>query len=247
MREFLDLHAYADGQLAAEDRAALEMALKENPELRRELDSILALKGSLKQHCQAGVENPELFEICKGRIRDLDRLNQANHFVGKYAWGLCGAFVLLIAGGAVLNRNDSQSTLYTSDMARLTQSLSPVQVPSAQADRDQKVLSGIGPAQLVIQDPSVQVLGMATGLVDGRRAARLTLADSGGVFSLLMVENINRVEMSEQSYTDRQFCHGKIEGTSCVTWTAQGFGMILAGERSGEELVNLAKSIRIIR
>ncbi len=245
MNERLDIHAWVDGELDDIAHARIDEWASNDPATKAEAESISALKSNLKTHCSAGIPNPDLWKTCQTRLNDLDRLKRADNVIGRYAWGICGAFVLLIAGAAVFNRSSGSQTLYTGDMARMSQSLLPVQLPSSRTTEPEHKIQGFQGAMIMF-DSRLSVLGMAAGVVNGRRAARLTLADSQGNMALLVVEDISRVEGTEGS-SGTPFSRGKIDDANCVSWTDKGCGLILAGNRDSIALEEIARLIRIQR
>lgn len=245
MNERLDIHAWVDGELDDIAHARIGEWASNDPATKAEAESISALKSNLKTHCSAGIPNPDLWKTCQTRLNDLDRLKRADNVIGRYAWGICGAFVLLISGAAMFNRSSGSQTLYTADMARMSQSLLPVQLPSSTTEPEQKIQGFQG--AMIMFDSRLSVLGMAAGVVNGRRAARLTLADSQGNMALLVVENINRVEGTQKQSLGTPFSQGKIDDANCLSWTDKGCGLILAGNRDFSNLEEIARLIRIQR
>ena len=118
MSEYLDVHAMADGQVDAEQAKAIEVAMQSDPKLRSEFDSVQMLKQALQSHCK-GVHCEDTWSACQGRLAEIEKADRVTGFVSKYAWQLCGSFVLLVLVAGMWTRGANQS-----------RSLDPSQVPT---------------------------------------------------------------------------------------------------------------------
>lgn len=243
MNEPMNLHEYADGRLSAAERARVEEAVANDPGLRRELEAIQALKATLIRHC-GPVADDRAWDATLSRLDELDRVKRAENFVGRHAWGLCGAFLVLIVGAAVWNRQATPNTLYTADMARVSASMVPVSPPLAGA-RDAWggwIRNHLGRAPIEFNARPVRVLGAQKGEWDGRRAVRLDLEDGVGPMILFMVGGVQKVHSGDGS-TQGRYCLTQMQGVNAVSWVSGDYAFLLAGNRGFNDLVIAAEKI----
>ena len=85
MIDRLDIHAYADRELAPEEMARLEKEIAASPDATRELDAIHGLKNCLQTKVEQA-DCARLWTGCIGRLNELDKVKKAEYFVGKWAF-----------------------------------------------------------------------------------------------------------------------------------------------------------------
>lgn len=243
MNDYLDLHALADGEIDDAGRARISEKLRTNPTLNREYESICALKASVRNAC-GPVENQECWAAVRERLGEIDKVNRVQEFVGKYAWGICGAFLLFIVGGAMLNRNLAKNTLYTGDMPKLMSSLSPVPLlgNSDIGQNDLGKMAEGAPLQQSLHDLNVRAAHK--GFFEGRRAMSFELADLKGALTLIVVSDTDEIRAADDTTADREYRTCQVNRQNCITWVDRGFAFLLFGDRSDAELRSAADSIR---
>ncbi len=241
MSEYLDLHALADGQLEGDAKRAAEERLKSCERSRAEYDSVCILKETLHHKCES-ITCEDTWKKCQGRLHEVRSARRVEHFVGKYAWGLCGAFLLAIVVGGSFNRGGSGS-VRTGDVARVSASLSPLALPSSQAPEERKrwfqdVMSG----PMADAPESIQVISAATGLMNGHKVVRLNLVDTIGGMALFALHNTRGIEDAQAA--DGGFSACQLNGTNGISWTEGPHSYLLIGDRPHDDLEVVARVIR---
>jgi hypothetical protein len=224
MSEYLDLHALADGQLEGEEKAA-----------------VTALKDTLASKCES-ITCEETWKKCQGRLKEIEKARGVEHFVGKYAWGLCGAFLLAIVVGGSINRGTA-GVVRTGDVARVSASMSPLQLPSSQAPEERKrwfqdVMSG----PMVDTPESIQIVGAASGVINSHRVVRLSLVDTSGSLALFILQNTEGIEDAQARGAGYSAC--QMNGANGVAWTEGPHSYMLVGRRTHDDLAAIATAIR---
>ena len=239
----LELHAYADGELDKQGEARVRKLLESDAATQAELECIQNLKSSLKQHCQ-GVECEKTWQACVGRLNELDKTRRTESFVGRYAWALCGVFLLFILAGGVTSRLRPGGNMASPDLARAVASLGQINRPSTQQPEAvrQWLDSLVGRASALVSPDRITVEGAATGEIDGHRVVKMWLRDNVGELALLAVNS--RLDMQNMTpSSDRRFMAGKVQGVNCVAWTDGSLAVALVADRSYDELVKAASNI----
>jgi hypothetical protein len=243
----LELHAYADGQLNQADEARVSQMLKQDAASRAEFESIVSLKKALQARCKP-VECASEWKACLGRLDELDKSRRTESFVGRYAWGLCGAFFLFILAGGLFNRMRPAGEMQPADVARAAATLSPAAGPRSQEPREvaQYLDNLVGEASRTIAPERLRIVDGATGEVNGHRVAKLGLRDGEGELALIVING--QLDLSKlEDAPDPRLKEGKFLGTNSVAWVDQtGNTLILAGDRSYEELADTVLH-RVIR
>lgn len=239
----LDLHAYADDQLAAEERKRFEGVLAEDPATQAALANVQDTKKLLGN--LPAVECRGEWQRCRDRLKEIDQVSRVEGWVGRYAWGLCGAFFLFIVMGGVMQRQ-SGDTVQSADLARIATSLPGGAREAAPSPRLSRELDAILKSAAESIDPNrMQILSGAKGVVDGRPAVRLTLRDAYGNMALLVMpgelnfEGMDPLESNPASYS------GKMGRLNCVAWKEGGRTLVLLGERGAEGLAAAAARIEV--
>jgi len=189
-------------------------------------------------------ECDETWSRCVGRLNELDRSSRIEGFVGRYAWGLCGAFALVIAVGGYWSRMAHTGVISSSDVPREAASMFPVPGVRSMSDFKQWVGQKLGFESPQIQDTRLNVACVYQGTLDGMPAVRLALQDSDGNADLTIVHGAQAVD-GVRPLQDGQFSVGRVNGENLVTWTRDGSAMLLVSPRSMDQLVDLASEIRV--
>src|SRR5579862_8493519 len=114
----IEIHALADGELDRKAAASLRERMKTDHAARAELDAVLNLKDLVKNH-SVNYECDEVWRVCVGRLKELDRSTQVQGYVGKYAWTLCGVLFLAILGGRYAVKDVRGDSARATDLARI--------------------------------------------------------------------------------------------------------------------------------
>lgn len=221
MSEYLDAHAMADGQVDAEKARAIEVAMQSDPKLRSEFDSVQLLKQTLQSHCK-GVHCQDTWSACQDRLAQIEKADRVTGFVSKYAWQLCGSFVVLVMVAGMWTRGANQS-----------RSLDPSQVPT---------IAGFAP---MASNPSDdfgfqkylrewQLQGVFRTNLDGREVWRYDMVDGRGPFQIFVAPNVNQIEGA---------CHREVQGLNCYSWVHNGAQFIVIADREHADLEAIAKRI----
>lgn len=241
-----EIHALADGELEPESRARLSEVLLSDRSAQKEYQWALVCRHVVRQKC-GGLQDEEAWLKARARLDELDRASRTERFVGRYAWGICGAFLLALVLAGTLNRTSGYHQVTNAHMASLMSGLTPVRVaPTSDPATANSVLrSVIGQAPIqTCPDESMLLTSVATGTIGGRLAARLTLEDDRGPMTLFLVRGAGGFEGVEPP-AEREFARGEMMGRPCVSWNDSGFALLLTGSRSQEDLEQVATAIRI--
>lgn len=242
MSDFLEIHALADGQLEGEERAAAEARLRSCEKSQAEFRAVQSVRETLQTKCTE-ITCEDTWRKCQGRLREFDRSKRVESFVGRYAWGLCSVFLVAIVMAASVNRMGGPS-LSTGDVARASSTLIPFGAPRSQAPDDQRRwLEGVMNGPMPSQPESVQVIGGASGVINGHKMVRINLADSIGTMAFFMMEDVQRIADAE-AVSKRGFALCKVNGTNAVGWSEGPRSFLLMGERPIDDLEMVAAAIR---
>lgn len=242
MSDYLDIHALADGQLEGNERAEVEARMKCCDRSQAEYIAVQDLRETLQSKC-VPITCEDTWRRCQGRLRELERTKKVESFVGRYAWGLCSVFVVAFVMAASMNRMGGTS-LSTGDVARASSTLIPFGAPRSQAPDDQrKWLEGVMNGPMPSQPESVQVLGGASGVINGHKMVRINLVDSIGAMAFFMMEDVQRIDDAE-STSKHGFALCKVNGSNAVGWTEGNRSFLLIGERPMDDLEVIATAIR---
>lgn len=241
MSEYMDLHALADGQLEGEAKRAAEERLSCCERSRAEYEAVCSIKSLLQTKCQPAPCD-DAWKKCQERLQEVRSARRVESFVGRYAWGLCGAFLLAIVVGGSLNRGTAGS-VRTGDVARVSASLSPLSLPSTQTPEDRKrwfqdVMSG----PMADPNESLQIVGGASGTMNGHKVVRLNLVDSIGPMAFFELQNVRGIEDAHQESGGFAAC--QVNGTNGVSWIRGPHSYLLIGNRPIDDLVLVAQTLR---
>jgi anti-sigma factor RsiW len=244
MIDLNELHAYADGELTPEEAAALQTRLQTSPEAQAHLDAILALKRALREKV-AAVDCRAEWRGCVGRLNELDRTRRVERFVGRYAWAVCGVFLITILAGGLTNRTGRSDSVSMSDISRIVTTLAPRRTPPAlDAARERWLDELLGQARQSVDPQRMQILGYADGHLDGRRVTTFSIRDANGDFALLVMPGVLNLEGTAALPQDQVFKLGHLQGLNCVAWTDGNNTLAVVADRTYEELVQVATSLQ---
>jgi hypothetical protein len=235
------MHGLADGHLSPEEHQEAMRLLAEQPELQRELEWARTLKATLRNSCKNEAQDAS-WNKCVGRLDELDRSKRHTSFVTKYAWALCCALMLIIVAGGVANRAVGSKTLDSTQVASL---LDPFSANSSDSRTAMRMAAPDLDAAKNLNLREYQVTSQASGLVDGRPFVRLGLRDSVGLggLALVLIKDADRIAGLDQPTGHAGFTSGKLNNMNCVSWVVSGHTVVLLGERSTEELVQMGRGM----
>jgi anti-sigma factor RsiW len=240
----IELHAFADGELSSAREAVLRKQLAESPQAQAELQSILALKKALREKCIATECRLE-WAGCVGRLNELDRARRAERFVGRYAWALCGVFLITILAGGLTSRNDGPESVSMSDISRIATTLAPSRTPPVQDEARERWLDDLlGQARKSVDPNRVRILGYSGGQLDGRPVNVFSLQDGHGKFALLVLPGVYNLEGTQELPQDQAFKLGHLQGLNCVVWTDGRNTLSVVGKRTHEDLIQVATGLQ---
>lgn len=99
----LKVHAYADGELAAEEVPNIEALIEQDPECKNEYLSVMQMKSVLRDKLPSRTCD-EVWDGCCGRLREIDRVQQTEAIFGKFRFAMVGVVAIAIFAAAYLNR-----------------------------------------------------------------------------------------------------------------------------------------------
>ena len=243
MIDRLDLHALADGQLSDAQRKEILDQLATDPIAAAEYQSILAMKSTLKS-CAEMPDSGNLWKKCQSRLDELDKTKRVESFVGRYAWGICGIFFLMIVSGGILNRRAS-GIVPSNQVSSFVASMSPVSVPRSQnqTELEPKLRQVVG-AAFTNRPARMAITAVGESGVPGQRTRYVQLSDEFGKVAVLALYDVREVTGIWEYEADKAFRCGKIDGINSLFWN-RGDGVIcmVVGQRSYSELYDIVQAM----
>lgn len=242
MSDWLDIHALADGELSAEEKARTEARLKDCDESRREYEAVHGLKGLLRTKLPTHTCD-QTWSRCQGRLKELEQKRRVERFVTRNAWGLCAGIFALMIGGAWMNRLDA-SEVRTGDVARMVAGVGPSSQPSSNDPEElQKWIPANRRTPPLITFGNLQLIGAARGSYRGHPFAIFGLAGGGQIMDLLVIDDVEKVQGLEPMVENPKYRSGVMGQRNCVSWKDEDYTLMLMGDQSTSDLSVTAESI----
>jgi hypothetical protein len=231
------LHALADGELSTEESQIIREQLLSCEESSRELSAIHNLKDCVREKSQVFTCETTLAASMK-RVAELDRNRSVDSFVTRYAWGISGAFLALIAIGGVFNRNLNANRVQSSEIASTIADLVPTPTRQAPAPTayDRWLDNLIQQAKVSTDANRIEVRGYAFGELAGRRVVKVALRDVNGDLGLLVIPGNVTIEGMSDGVLNGSNITGMINGMNCVARNQGAQSIVLFGDRSFDQL-----------
>jgi hypothetical protein len=246
MRDPIELHALADGEIDGDARRQLEAEIASCSDSALELDAIRNVKRCLAR-LEAPAEASAVWEDCRDRLAEIDRSRRIDSFVGRYAWAVCAVFFLCIFAGGMVHRS-ADGPAGTADVARALAGMSSLSASATSpgaAEQHRWVDGLLDFARQSASPERLEVLGVAEGFLNGRDPmACFSLRDARGDLALIVTRKPIEFD-GEPSLRLREGYSGQMQGLNFVAWRTEGHTLILLGERSLPDLE--AVSLRIAR
>lgn len=245
MNDWIQMHALADGELDDQAKAQATELAQKDPACNAELQTVQALKSLLQTRCCCSPP-PTLWTQTRKRLDAIDRARKADSFVGRYAWALCGVFLVMLVGAATTNRLAAKRSVHAGDMAEMASSLSPLALPSGSAPKlvHDFVSNVLRDAPVTPEPVDLTLRSVAEGIIDGFRVARLTFGDQKGTVALIVVKNADEVQGVHEDRQVDGYRVGKLNSLHVVSWIEGGYALFVVGQRSPEELCRIADALR---
>jgi len=235
-------HALADGELSGAEKAEALQAVASDPNFAAEHEWAILFKSQLSDKLPP-VHNEETWQICLRRFDAIDKTKKTEYFVNRYAWAFCLIFLVGIFSAAGLNWKGMSRPLGNESVAGLFNDLTPFKFTGSN-DAIDNVRREVGRAPQLSTNVA-RIKQVASGMIDGRRAGRLTLDDGHGSILLFVVEGASAFEGLD--IVDSGYRCGSMNDLQAVSWTDTGYLLILVGPRNVAELKSLAGEIRSAR
>ncbi len=239
MDMFEKVNSLADGQLSESESAEIKNQLENDPQAQNEYLWAQALKSTLREKAVEHNDS-ELWKSCRARLRAVEKTQKVEHYVGRFAWAMCLIFFVGILSAATLNRMWGSRPLTSAHVAGLLDGLSPARI-SEVGDALSKLGERVG-SQSIADLSSAQLISMYLGMIDGRKAAKLTYRDEHGDFNLYVVAGTSSIEGIDKS--NGEFSEGMINEANAVSWKSDENLFLLVSKRSSEDLRAIAAQIK---
>lgn len=243
MIEKSDLHALADGELSAEEKAQLFAKLESDPTAQAEYQQITSLKSALRSTAKTP-ECDELWKACQGRLDEIDKTKRVEAFVGKYAWGICGVFFMAIAIGGVINRSISRA-VQPNDVAGYMAGISLSTPPRTQnqAELNPALKQIVGEA-FTERPATMLVTAVGSNNEPGQRTQFVRLSDAFGSVAVVALIDVKQVDGLWDYEKSSDFKCAKIDGANAMFWTrSDGIICMVIGQRSYDELHGIIQAM----
>jgi hypothetical protein len=243
MSDHMRLHALADNCLDPEESRLAEAELRENPASKAEFDAIRNLKGLL--HLKAEKHTcAKTWQRCVSRLDELQKREKVEGFVGRYAWGLCSIFLVVIAGAAIMNRTYGHD-LRAGDVAKIVGGVGPFSTSTAPPAEDMS--RWLDRAQVHLDFGDLTPAAFIQSNFEGRNFAQFDLFDESGRVRLIIAQGFENLIGAEPILDSSEYSSSMVNRMNCVSWNQDGFLLVLLAPRSLDETLKLAQSIRLTR
>lgn len=238
MTDLERMHALASGELDGDDKAQAERLCADDPACRAEHEWAALVRETVRTRCDApkAEDQQECWSACQERLNAIDGTKRSEGFIGRFAWGLCGLFIVAIALAAGINRMGPPSQVSSQNMAGLVSGFSGSLAPNADS---------IGPESGVMtyeMPPRFEVHEVRYGEPEGIPTFRYQLSDQGGNLTLFIIQGYAGIEGLEEAPSG--FHRGQINTANVVSWAGDDTTAVLMGPRSLPELELAAERIR---
>lgn len=235
MIEVSRLHAYSDGELSKEERAALEADLSTCKLSQQELLSISQIKAQLRK-----IE-PETCDVtwkaCRERLNQIDRIERSGNFLTRHSWAAVAVVAMMVIIGGAINRNAESKKVSNASLAGVVSGLKrQKQDTQAQANAD-RVLETVDRRM-----NQVQYLVHRNVTLNGIPARESVLFDRLGELRLLSFQSAANIEGMEAMNGEKYLAGQLTPSLNAIAWNARGLSFVLVGDRSHLDLVRLAKA-----
>jgi len=237
------IHAYADGELSGAEAQMVREWIANDERARAEYDAILNLKAFVRTHA-ATYTSEETWRLCMGRLAEIDRSKRAENFVNRYAWALC-AFVfgcILVAGA--IQRNPSNRPVDTAQMAQMFASVNASDAQQRNvAALDAWIDRRFAEANESSRPDRLEMTQPMEAEFDGKPVLMTTLRDGKGFANLMVCQGVESISGLTPIDSEGHYQGGYLGSNGLVAWRVNGACLILTGDRSPSELVDLAKRL----
>lgn len=238
MKELLDIHALADGELSKEESQALRKLIASNPAVEAEFSSISNFVDFVSSNA-ARHQADDCWKACVIRLNELDRSKKVEGFMGRYAWAMCATLFALIIGGRYAVKDVRGESARSADLIRIFRS-----APKDQSQNQQlyaHLFEGSKQAR-----SGLRIREHATGSILDVPVDRFTIQDRKGDLTYFIIQDIVNFEDATEVTSGSGIFGGMISspdsqgapGLNCVIWTDQGQTRVLLGPRSISELAD---------
>lgn len=242
-----DLHSYLDGELSAAEEHEVKEILDKDPSSVAEFHSMQRVKDLLRTRTEP-VEYEALWKSCQERLDEVDKSKRVESFVGRYSWGICALFFMVIAVGGYFNRVNGKS-VRPNEIAGYVAGVTaiPLSPTESQEKLDPRVKDAVGEA-LRSKPEQMRLLSVSRSDVPGHRVGYVQLGDSFGVVTVMVMPDVQRVEGGWQFEGDERFMCGKVDGMNALFWKDEkGVICLIMGQRSYGELRTMVESMQATR
>lgn len=241
MSDYSQIHALADNELTAAERAEAEARLQVCDKSRAEYETVKALKGVLQSKCEP-VKCDETWAKCQDRLKELDRTKRVERVVGRYAWAMCAFFVVAIFSAGMVNRMMPKNVA-ASEVARMSAGFAPITAPQPNAANEErrKWVDGIFGKPMPVRTDALRLVGGARGTVNGVDTVRIDFVDQRGPIALFVIPSaaISDLQVDEEGYG-----LVSVHEQNGLAWRDGEVTFLVLGNRSPELLRGAASQLR---
>ncbi len=242
MSDWLEIHALADGELGADEKAAAEARLKTCEKSRAEYESVQLVKSVLHSKIESETCS-RTWSKCQGRIRELEQRHRVERFVTRNAWGLCGGIFCLLVGVAWMNRQGGNE-MHTGDVARMVAGVGPASREVRNAPESlQELIPANRRTPTRVKFGSLRVYGSGQGMYRGNPYAVFGVTDQGQYLDLIVLDGVVHVAGLEPLAENPKYTWGKLGQRSCVSWNDEDYTLILLGDLPSTNLAASAEQV----
>ncbi|MBL1150148.1 MAG: hypothetical protein HND42_08070 [Armatimonadetes bacterium] len=239
----LKVHAFADGELSAEEIPGVEVLIDQDPDCKDEYLCVMQMKSVLRDKLPSH-SCDEAWHGCCGRLREIDRVQQTEAVFGKFRFAIVGVVAVAIFAAAYMNRISPGSRTPMDSLATTVSAAAagPAFVGSNERDGANWVSRKLGTnvekpslSQRLLQLVRTDVIEDVDGPI-----GRFIYTDGVTVYTLLVLPGRSCVGGDPVPGMSDVCCHsvGKLNS---LCWERDGQLYILAAPKRIEDLIALVR------
>jgi hypothetical protein len=237
-----DLHAYVDGELGAEQRAAVELFLKSSPEAAREVETIRALKSLVGQKLTPP-STEGIWKVCVRRLDEIEKTRRVERVVGRYAPALCGGLFVVILLAGQFGHQPNRGSITTPETLKMFNTLSPMRPPTSVGfDLSRWYADLLNQSKLSTPD-HLTIRGVSSGFMGEVPVRSFSARDEVGDLKILVMQQPVALEGMEPMANHKELQVGLFDGVNCVVRTQGNTTIFIIAERTYDDLASVASKV----
>lgn len=237
------IDAYIDGELSAEEKAAVDSAMRSDAGLRDEYLWKSKLKAFVRTK-MVSQDNPDLWNKCVSRLDEVDRVEWTEWIVRKYRGALAGVVAVSILAAAYIHRTNPAAMAGDNLMRVMT--ASSAAFPSFSARNERQAVSWMNERlNKNVEVPPISngyLRVLEVGIIDcgDCHVGRVVYTDGSSLYFLLAFP-----KHEEQPFEPVRGMPGvgwsRVGKLNAVSWHGRDSWMVFAGPADVSELLRMIR------